>query len=107
MVQSEVVACISGALVLWVSFGIRQTFGVFLVPITSETGWSRSLFSVAAALYQLLWGLSQPFLVYLAERKIGFGKSIFISCIFYGVGCFLLYASDHSSGLFIFAMGGM
>lgn len=105
LVHSPLMSCVAGSAILWVSFGIRQSIGVFLIPITSETGWDRSTFSVAAALLQLLWGFSQPFLVYLAERKVGFGKTIFASCIFYAVGCFILYASDRSAGLFIFALG--
>lgn len=104
-VESPLMSCISGCAILWISFGIRQTFGIYLIPVTQETGWDRSTFSIAAALMQLLWGFSQPFIVYLAERKVGFGKAIFASCIFYAVGCFLLYASNSSSGLFIFGMG--
>lgn len=105
LLNSPLMACIAGAAILWVSFGIRQTVGVFLIPITSDTGWDRSTFSIAAALLQLLWGFSQPFLVYLAERKIGFGKGIFVACVFYATGCFILYASNRSAGLFIFALG--
>lgn len=107
LIHSPIMSCIAGCGILWVSFGIRQTFGVFLIPITHETGWDRSTFSIAAALLQLLWGFSQPFLVYLAERKIGFGKTIFVGSIFYAVGCFMLYASNNSSGLFIFSMGAV
>jgi MFS family permease len=107
LLKSPTVACIAGSGILWVSFGIRQSFGVFLIPITQDTGWDRSTFSIAAALLQLLWGFSQPFLVYLAERKVGFGKAIFIACIFYAVGCFILYAANQSAGLFIFGMGVM
>ncbi|KAG0757421.1 hypothetical protein G6F57_010832 [Rhizopus arrhizus] len=107
MIESPLISCIAGCAMLWMSFGIRQTFGVFLIPITQETGWDRSTFSVATALLQLLWGFLQPFIVYFAEAKVGFGKTIFVSCIFYAVGCFLLYASNSLSGLFIFGMGAM
>ncbi|ORE03527.1 MFS general substrate transporter [Rhizopus microsporus var. microsporus] len=105
LIDSPIVACVCGSAILWISFGIRQTFGVYLIPVTHETGWSRSTFSIAAALLQLLWGFGQPFIVYLAERKIGFGKTIFFASIFYAVGCFILYASSQSPGLFIFGMG--
>lgn len=54
---------------------------------------------------QLLWGFSQPFVVYLAERSFGFGKMIFFTSILLGVGCFVMYASNTSSGVFIFGMG--
>ncbi|KAI7888338.1 major facilitator superfamily domain-containing protein [Mucor mucedo] len=107
LIRSPVMACVAGCAILWVSFGIRQTFGVFLIPITTETGWHRSTYSIAAALLQLLWGFSQPFLVFLAERKVGFGKTIFVSSIIYAVGCFILYASGKSAGLFVFAMGAV
>lgn len=105
LIDSPIVACVCGSVILWISFGIRQTFGVYLIPVTHETGWSRSTFSIAAALLQLLWGFVQPFIVYFAERKIGFGKTIFLASIFYAVGCFIIYASNQSPGLFIFGMG--
>ncbi|KAI8368441.1 major facilitator superfamily domain-containing protein [Choanephora cucurbitarum] len=98
-------ACVSGAIILWVSFGIRQTFGVFLVPVTEDTGMSRSGYSIAAALLQLLWGFSQPFLVFGAEQKLGFGKVIFFGSLLYAVGCFVLYGSGGSEGLFVLGMG--
>src|SRR6478735_9102223 len=60
-VESPLMSCISGCAILWISFGIRQTFGIYLIPVTQETGWDRSTFSIAAALMQLLWGFSQPF----------------------------------------------
>jgi MFS family permease len=66
----------------------------------------RSTFSIAAALLQLFWGVSQPFIVFLAERRIGFGKVIFASCILYGVGVLILHFCTSSLGpLFIVAMG--
>ncbi|KAI8359796.1 major facilitator superfamily domain-containing protein [Blakeslea trispora] len=105
LINSPLMACISGSIILWVSFGIRQTFGVFLIPITEDTGMSRSGYSIGAALLQLLWGFSQPFLVYGAEQKLGFGKVIFLGSLLYAVGCFVLYASGGSEGLFVFGMG--
>jgi sugar phosphate permease len=105
LLRSPLVSCIAGSIVLFASFGIRQTFGVFLIPVTKATGWDRSTFSIAAGIFQLFWGFSQPFVVYFAERKWGFGKTIFVSCVLYVVGLFILYASGVSSGLFIFAWG--
>lgn len=105
LLQSQLISCIAGSFVLFASFGIRQTFGVFLIPITQSTGWNRSTFSIAAGVFQLFWGFSQPFVVYFAERKLGFGKTIFVSCTFFSVGLFILYGSGGSPGLFIFAYG--
>ncbi|KAI9304306.1 major facilitator superfamily domain-containing protein [Cunninghamella echinulata] len=101
--SSVLASCIAGSLVLWASFGVRQSIGVFLIPVTQTTGWDRATFSIAAALLQLMWGFGQPFIVFLAEKKFGFGKVIFASTILYAVSCFILYGSSSSSGLFIFA----
>lgn len=103
LLNSQIMSCIAGSVILCCSFGVRQTVGVFLIPITKSTGWDRSTFSVAAGLFQLLWGFSQPFVVYFAERKWGFGKCICVACTLFSIGLFILYASDRSSGLFIFA----
>lgn len=103
LLNSQIMSCIAGSIILCCSFGIRQTFGVFLIPVTNSTGWDRSTVSIAAGLFQLFWGLSQPFVVYFAERKWGFGKCICITSACYATGLFILYASNKSSGLFIFA----
>ncbi|KAI8377452.1 major facilitator superfamily domain-containing protein [Radiomyces spectabilis] len=103
--RTNIVPCIVGSFILWISFGIRQSFGLFLIPITQETGWDRATFSIAAAVLQLVWGFSQPFSVYLAEQRLGFGKIVFISCLIYGVGCFIMYAAHQISALFVFGMG--
>lgn len=42
------------------------------------------------------------FIVYFAERKWGFGKSIFIAIACYAAGLFTLYASNKSPELYIF-----
>jgi MFS family permease len=105
LLKSQLISCIAGSIILFGSFGIRQAIGVFLIPITQDTGWDRSTFSSAAGTFQLFWGFSQPFLVYLAERKFGFGKSIFMACLVYGVGLLIVYASRASSALFLVAYG--
>ena len=32
---------IASALIVFTSFGIRQSFGLFMLPITSDLGWGR------------------------------------------------------------------
>ncbi|CAO3578944.1 unnamed protein product [Absidia cylindrospora] len=102
--NSPWLACITGSIILWVSFGVRQTLGIFLLPLSNDLNYSRSQFSIAAALLQLLWGVCQPFIVYIGERKIGFGKTIFVSCLIYSVSSFTMYGSLASNpSVFIFA----
>jgi MFS family permease len=48
-------------LALLVSAGVRSAPGVFLVPLQSDTGWSRSWISFAIALNFATYGLMGPF----------------------------------------------
>jgi MFS family permease len=56
------------ALIVGVSMGIRHSFGLFLVPLSTEHGWNREVFSFAMALQNLIWGAVQPFAGLLADR---------------------------------------
>ena len=46
--------------IAFVGVGARQGFGVFVVPMSEDFGWSRSSISFAASLGFLLNGLIQP-----------------------------------------------
>ena len=48
--------------------GIRHTFGLFLTPMSMEHQWGREVFSLAIAVQNLMWGASQPFAGWLADR---------------------------------------
>jgi hypothetical protein len=50
-----VLAC--GSLILMLSLGTRQSFGLFLQPTIGTLGWGRETFSLAIALQNLVWGL--------------------------------------------------
>ena len=41
-----VVCC---TLIIALTFGVRQTFGLFMVPISDGLGWGREAFSIAIA----------------------------------------------------------
>ncbi|KAJ2959082.1 hypothetical protein NQZ79_g5412 [Umbelopsis isabellina] len=102
----EVLAIFASSLTLLLLFGFRQSFGLFLLPITKDNEWNRSTFSVAAALLQVFWGLIQPFVVFTAEHLLGFGRVIFVTNIVYGLGIIIMaLAPKTMPGLFIFAMG--
>ena len=68
MRRLPVLLLVAAAIILLLSFGIRQSFGLFLEPMTDELDWSRSVFAFAIALQNLLWGLSQPAFGVFADR---------------------------------------
>lgn len=58
-----------GALSMILTFGIRQTFGLFLPPLHAELGWSIGALSFAWAIQNLLWGAFQPFAGAIADTR--------------------------------------
>ncbi len=83
--RPQVLVIIAGAGVLAISLGVRQTFGLFLVPMTLDLDWSRGLFGFAMAIQNLLWGVAQPFVGGLADRY-GAGRVIAMGGILYALG---------------------
>jgi predicted MFS family arabinose efflux permease len=59
---------ICGALLLTLAMGIRQTFGLFLAPMSAELGLGREAFAFAMAIQNLLWGAVQPLTGMIADR---------------------------------------
>jgi predicted MFS family arabinose efflux permease len=73
------------------SMGLRQSFGLFLAPMTAAQGWTAAAFALAIAVQVLLNGVSQPMCGNVADR-IG-GQRVLI-------GGWLLYAG----GLMVMAL---
>lgn len=56
------------AVMLSLAMGMRQTFGLFQPSIVHDLGITSSDFSLAMALQNGIWGISQPFVGLLADR---------------------------------------
>ncbi len=87
--QKLVAAVVCGGVIVWLSVGTRQSFGLFLQPITSDLGWGRELFAFALALQNLMWGLAQPFAGMVADRY-GSGRVLVIGAAVYIAGLVLM-----------------
>jgi predicted MFS family arabinose efflux permease len=99
-----VLAC--GSIVLMLSIGTRQTFGLFLPPMTLDLGWTRETFGFAIALQNLVWGIGQPFAGAIAD-KFGAARVIVAGGLFYALGLLLMahsttgLAFDVSAGILV------
>jgi MFS family permease len=67
------------------ALGIRQSFGLFLRPMSMDLGWGREVFSFAIALQNLAWGLAMPFAGAIADRY-GAGRVLVAGGVAYGLG---------------------
>ena len=83
--------------------GSRSAFGVFVIPLSEEFGWSRSTISLAAATGALVGGLTQPFIGNLYDR-LGARKVILASLVAVGLATISLTLTFHFF-FFIFMFG--
>jgi MFS family permease len=86
-----ILAC--GGLILMLALGTRQSFGLFLRPMSMDLGWGREAFSFAIALQNLVWGCAMPFAGAIADRY-GAGRVLVAGGLAYGAG---LLAMAHST----------
>ena len=80
---------LGASLILFLSLGIRHSFGLFLSPMSLDFGWNREVFAFAMALQNLAWGVAQPFAGALADRY-GPRRTIAIGGLFYTTGLILM-----------------
>jgi len=83
------VAC--GGLILLIGMGMRNTFGLFLQPMSLDLDLPRQVFSLAIAVQMLVWGASQPIFGGLADRY-GAARIVMLGGSFY-IGGLLLMAN--------------
>ena len=87
--RTPLLVFLSGCLLLFLSFGTRQGFGLFLQPISAEFGWGREVFALAIAIQNLIVGAAQPFTSAVADRY-GTGRMVAIGGLLYASGLFLM-----------------
>ncbi len=86
-----------GSVIVLIAMGVRQSFGLFLSPITEDLGIGRETFSLAVALQNLIFGL--PLVGMLADR-VGARKVLFASGVVYAVGLLIASSVDTAAGIF-------
>ena len=94
---------IAGSIVLALAFGIRHSFGIFLIPISKNNNWGREVFAIGLAFQNLMWGIWQPFAGRVSDR-IGAGYAVLIGAILYSLGLLLMGIVSTKTG-FVIACG--
>jgi len=91
--RTPAVILVCGGLILMLALGTRQSFGLFLRPMSMDLGWGRETFSFAIALQNLVWGCAMPFAGAIADRY-GAGRVLVAGGLAYGAG---LLAMAHAT----------
>jgi len=95
------IVALMGGGILTIVLGLRQTFGLFLDPMTAHLEIGRGTYAFALALMNLLWGLGSPFAGAIADRY-GPARVAILGGVAYAAGL-LLMATSGSSGQLIFS----
>ena len=74
----------AAAAILLITIGMRMTLGLFVRPVVDSTELSIQEFSLIIAVFQLMWGVSQPLSGALADRfgafKVLGGGALLLVC---------------------------
>ena len=94
---------LSAAGVLMVTMGARQSLGLFVAPLDASTGLGIASISLAMAVAQFIWGLTQPIAGAFADRY-GPHKVLIFGLLTLAVGSALTPFMSSTWGL-VFSIG--
>ena len=102
--KTALVTLIAACLVVLVSLGVRQTFGMFFTDFKNDLGISLTESGLSIGLQMLMWGLTGPIFGAIAD-KYGGHKAIALAFLFYIAGIYFLYTGPNTGIFFQIDMG--
>ena len=102
--KTALITLIAACLVVLISLGVRQTFGLFFSDIKNDLDISLTESGLAVGLQMLMWGLSGPIFGAIAD-KYGGHKAIMLAFVFYILGIYFLYSGPNTGIFFQIDMG--
>jgi len=102
--NTSLVTLIAACLVVLISLGVRQVFGMFFIDFNNDLGITNTEFGLAIGIQMLGWGLTGPIFGAIAD-KYGGHKAISLAFIFYILGIYFLYAGPNTGIFFQINLG--
>ena len=102
--KTALITLVSACLVVLISLGVRQVFGMFFIDFNKDLGISNTEFGLAIGIQMLGWGLTGPIFGAIAD-KYGGHKAISLAFVFYILGIYFLYAGPNTGIFFQINMG--
>ena len=91
---------IGTALLLTLGMGIRQSFGLFLAPVTRDLGVTAAEFTLALAVQNIVWGLSQALVGATADR-FGLRITMMAGAAIYVIGLGIMAVAQGAFALIV------
>ncbi len=94
--------------IVFLAYGSRQSFGIYMRPITTELGWGRESLSLVLGTQALIYGLSAPFVGAIAD-KWGAVRVLVAAGLLYSAGVLLMSQAVTPTGMLFSAglLGGV
>ena len=102
--KTALITLIAACLVVLISLGVRQTFGLFFSDFKNDLDISLTESGLAVGLQMLMWGISGPIFGAIAD-KYGGHKAIMLAFVFYILGIYFLYSGPNTGIFFQIDMG--
>ena len=96
---------VGGSVMLTMSMGMRQSWGLFIAPVTQDLGVSVADFTFAIAIQNLVWGVTQPIVGAYAD-KFGCRMMTVFGTLLYAAGISVTMMAT-SSAMLIIGLGVM
>src|SRR6476661_6037749 len=91
---------IGAAVLLSLGMGLRQSLGLFLPPVTRDLGIAAADFTLALAVQNIVWGLSQAPVGAIADR-FGLRLTMMIGAVTYVLGLGIMAAAGGVRALLV------
>ena len=102
--KAAFVTLIAACLVVIISLGIRQTFGLFFFDFEVDLGCTQTDFGFAMGIQLLFWGLLGPIFGIITD-KYGGKIAVFSGFLFYIAGVYFLNYGPNTGSWFTFDIG--
>jgi MFS family permease len=91
---------IGAALLLSLGMGIRQSLGLFMTPVTRDLAVTAAEFTLAIAVQNIVWGLSQAPVGAIADRY-GLRVTMMVGAAIYAVGLAIMAVAEGVTALLV------
>ena len=102
--RKALIVLVAASLVVLVSMGIRQTWGLFYQFFENDLGINRTQFGLAIGVQMLFWGITAPIFGMVAD-KYGSNRAALVAFLFYIIGTWIVLTQPASNSIFLISMG--